>query len=178
MKLPKTDQFLLDLIYDFLDGVDDITHFLTSNRGGHVEILFGLENPVFKKYRMEHTKEGLRKLTYRLKKKGFIKDKDLEHNKAIIITKEGLSKALRASFKLRQDNKERSDGKWIMIIFDISKRDWRARNLLMSVLKNLGYKKLQHSVWITPYDVSEKTEKLLQFYDLDKYVKLFLIEKM
>lgn len=36
----------------------------------------------------------------------------------------------------------------------------------------------QQSVWITSYDVSEKTEKLMQLYSLDKYVKIFLIEKI
>jgi len=47
---------------------------------------------------------------------------------------------------------------------------------MRSILQNLGYKMFQKSVWITPYDVSEKTEKLLQLHYLDNYVKIFLIE--
>jgi len=45
-------------------------------------------------------------------------------------------------------------------------------------LCNLWYKLYQHSVWITPYDVSEKTEKLFQMHSLDKYVKIFLIKQI
>ena len=65
-----------------------------------------------------------------------------------------------------------------MVIFDIPQTHKKARNLLRSVLKNLGYKMFQQSVWVTPYDVSEKTETLLQHYSLDKYVKIFLTEDL
>ena len=70
------------------------------------------------------------------------------------------------------------DGKWIMIIFDIPQEYRKARNLLRSILQNLGYKMFQQSVWVTPYDVSEKTEMLLQKYLLDQYVKIFIIEEL
>ena len=42
----------------------------------------------------------------------------------------------------------------------------------------LEYKMFQQSVWISPFDISDKTEKLLQMYALDKYVKIFLIEEL
>ena len=65
-----------------------------------------------------------------------------------------------------------------MLIFDMPARNRKARNLLRSILQNLGYKMFQQSVWITPYDVSEKTESYLQMYSLDRYVKIFLIEEI
>ena len=65
-----------------------------------------------------------------------------------------------------------------MVIFDIPKKDEYKRGILRSVLQNLGYKMFQKSVWITPYDVFNKTEELFQFYFLDKYVRLFLIEEL
>ena len=73
---------------------------------------------------------------------------------------------------------KRKDGKWIMLTFDIPEKHTKARSLLRSVLYNLGYKMFQQSIWITPYDVSEKTEKLLQLYSLDQYVRIFLIEEL
>jgi len=65
-----------------------------------------------------------------------------------------------------------------MVIFDIPQKLNKSRNFLRSILKNLGYKMFQQSVWITPYDVSEKTEKLLQEYSIDQYVKIFIIEEL
>ncbi|MBI3631407.1 MAG: CRISPR-associated endonuclease Cas2 [Candidatus Staskawiczbacteria bacterium] len=65
-----------------------------------------------------------------------------------------------------------------MIAFDIPQKHRKARELLRSILENLGYKMFQQSVWVTSYDVSEKTERLLQAYSLDNYVKIFLVEKL
>ena len=95
----------------------------------------------------------------------------------MILTREGISKALKAGFASEKRVK-RKDGKWIMLMFDIPQTHRKARGLLNSILINLGYKMFQQSVWITPYDVSEKTEKLLQMYNLDKFVKIFLIEEI
>ena len=65
-----------------------------------------------------------------------------------------------------------------MLIFDMPSKNRKKRDLMRSILINLGYKMFQQSVWITPYDVSEKTEKLLQLYSLDNYVKILLIEEI
>ncbi len=177
MKIRISDQFLWDMVYPFLSAADNITDFLLSNRYRQMSILLGEENPVFRKYRNNKTKQQFDQLVYYLKKNNYIKVKNLEGKKAIMITKKGLSKVLKASFKL-EDQKKREDGKWVMIVFDIPQARRKARNLLRSVLLNLGYKMFQQSVWVTPYNVSEKTEKLLQRYSLDKYIKIFLIEQL
>ncbi len=84
---------------------------------------------------------------------------------------------MRSSFN-SEDKKRRKDGRWIMIIFDIPQKHQKARSLLRSILKNLGYKLFQQSVWISPYDIFEKTEKSLQFHSLDEYVRIFLVEEL
>ena len=52
------------------------------------------------------------------------------------------------------------------------------RDLLRENLYFLGYKMLQQSVWVCPYNVSKETEAVLRKYSLDPYVKLFLIEEI
>lgn len=177
MKIPITDQFLLDVVFNFLQATDDVLDFLLSNKYRQINILTGRENPIIRKYRKDKNSERFRQLIYNLKKNNYIKVKNLKNKKAIILTKKGLSKALKASFKVQERNK-RKDGKWLMIIFDIPQKHNKARSLLRSILQNLGYKMFQQSVWVTPYDVSDKTERLLQSYSLDQYVKVFLIEKL
>ncbi|MEK7124113.1 MAG: CRISPR-associated endonuclease Cas2 [Patescibacteria group bacterium] len=176
-KLPITDQFLLDLVFPFLNAADNIVDFLLSSRYRQVRIVMGNGNPIIRKYKKDKNRQKFNQLIYHLKKNNYIKVKNLESKKAIIITKEGLDKVLKASFKSEKKNK-RKDGKWVMIIFDIPQKHHKARSLLRSILQNLGYKIFQQSVWVTPYDVSEKTEKLLQSYSLDEYVKIFLIEEL
>lgn len=175
MKLPITDEFLWD-IYRLLDKTGDISNFILRRRRTIYDVLPD-SNLIFKKYRKQNNKIKFHQLIYYLKKNNYIKVKNLQNKQAIMITKEGLNKVLRASFKI-EGRAKRKDGKWIMLIFDIPQKYKKSRNLLTSVLHNLGYKMFQQSVWITPYDVSEKTEKLLQFYLLDDFIKIFLIEKV
>ena len=174
MKLPITDQFLWDLYYS-MPSAEGIVDFILNPRS--IKLMPGLRNPVFEKYRKEKGAKSLARLIYYLKVKNYIRIRNLEGKRAVILTKEGIGKILRASFKIEGKNK-RKDGKWIMIIFDVPKNREKSRELLRSILRNLGYKILQYSVWITPYDIFEKTEKLLQMHSLDKYVKIFLIEKL
>ncbi len=173
MKIPITDQFLLDI----LEVAGDVADYLTSNKYRQLDMLFGNENPVFAKYRKEKNKQRFSQLVYYLKRKNYIKVKDLKGKKAVMLTKEGLSKAL-ASKWIFKEKRKRKDGKWIMIVFDIPKNHPKARTLLRSIIKNLGYVLFQHSVWVTPYDVSEQTESLLQMHALERYVKIFLMEKL
>ena len=175
MRLNLTDKFLWD-IYNLFSKTGDILDSAFKYPTMY-NSLPGPKNPIFKKYRREKGAKEFSKLIYYLKRKGYIKIENLKNKKAILLTKDGISKALKASFKIEK-SKERRDGKWIMIIFDIPQKYKKHRELLRSILLNLGYRMFQQSVWISPYDISEKTEKLIQMYSLDKYVKIFLIEKI
>ena len=176
IKLSITDQFLWD-IYNELEKVGDVAHFFLRPRRTMGDIRQDSDAPWNRRYLKELSREQFAKLLYYLKRKNYIRVKNLENKKAIILTKQGLNKALKVSFTIK-DKSKRGDGKWIMIIFDVPEKYKKSRDLLRSILHNLGYKLFQKSVWITPYDVSEKTEKLLQMYSLDKYVKIFLIEEI
>ncbi len=175
MKLPITDQFLLDL----LEGTSDAVHFVLKRRRTFGDMLPGPKNPFPEKYRKLRNRQKFNKLIYYLKKNNFIRVKNLKGRQAILLTKKGKGKAIRASFKIEEEKyTKRKDGKWIMVIFDIPQNRKRDRILLRSVLKNLGYKLFQQSVWFNPYDVYEKTERALQFYSLDRYVRIFLIDEI
>jgi len=176
MRISITDKFLWD-VYDFLSSAGDVTGSIFRPYPTMRNSLPGIRNPIFSKYRKEKGKREFSNLIYYLKRKGYIKIKNLESKQAIILTKEGIDRALKASFKLDK-GKKRKDGKWVMLIFDVPVKHKRARELLRSVLQNLGYKMFQQSVWISPYDISGKTEKLIQMHSLDNYVKIFLIEEL
>jgi hypothetical protein len=174
MKVFITDEFLRD-VYSFLQEtgsvLDSLFVYPTMRNS-----LPGPKNPVFEKYKKERGMQNFDKLVYYLKKKGYIKVKSLDNKRGIILTKDGIDRAIKASFKL--DRKKRADGKWAMLIFDIPEKSRGSRSLLRGALKSLGYKLFQQSVWISPYDVSEKTEIFVQSHDLEKYVKIFLIEEI
>ena len=176
MKIPITDQFLLD-VYQELEKIGDIGHFFLHDRRTMRDVFKGIDTPWEGRYVKDFSREQFAKLIYYLKKNNYIKVKNLESKKAVILTKKGIDKVTKAHFKTdSQERMKRKDNKWIMIIFDIPEKFKLKRELLRSILIRLGYKIFQKSVWITPYDIHEKTEKLLQFHMLDIYVKIFLVE--
>ena len=174
MKISITDKFLWE-IYNVMHEAGEILDFTLNPRA--VKFMPGPNNPIFKKYRKEKGAKEFSKLIYYLKTRNYIKVKNLESKKGIMLTKEGINKALKASFII-EGKQKRKDGRWIMVIFDIPEKWRKSRNLLRSILRNLGYKLFQQSVWITPYDVSEKTDRAMQMYNLDEFVKIFLIEEL
>ena len=176
MKISITDQFLLDM-YSYLEGAVHTVALGIGPRRSILKMLSGNRNPFTEKYRTKMGSKEFAKLIYYLKTKNYIQAKSLKGKRGIMLTKEGMSKALKASF-LWEKKEKRKDGKWIMLTFDIPQKQVKARWLLRSVMENLGYRMFQQSIWVCPFDVSEKTEKLLQMYDLDRYVKIFLIEEL
>ena len=174
MRLPFTDQFLLD-VYNLIEKVDETFDLFGKRtmKDVYCPELYKLK----KKYQRKKARRQFSRLVYYLKKKGYIKIKNLEQKQAILITKKGADKILKIRFKARQ-KKKRTDGKWQMVIFDIPERKRSLRDLLRENLQLLGYKMLQQSIWVCPYDVSKETESIIRKYSLDSYVKLFLIEEI
>lgn len=178
MKLPITDQFLWD-IFNATSKTEDALRFLIHPPRTWGNVFWDTDDPIYKKYYKILNSKKFSRLIYHLKKSNCISIKGLEGNYALMLTKKGFNKAVRAQFNLENDNIEkREDGKWIMLIFDVPEKYKKSRELLRGILYKLKYKMFQQSVWISPYNVSERTEELLQEYSLDEFVKIFLIEEI
>lgn len=63
-------------------------------------------------------------------------------------------------FKALKEHKK-WDGKWRIIIFDVAEEKRNNRDFLRKRLKWLGFKELQKSVWIFPYDIRKDIEELM-----------------
>lgn len=179
MRLSLTEQFLLDL-YDIAEEIGDVFSVVLRPYPSmrNVGPDFGMKE-FWDKYKKGKNRKSFYNLLSNLKSKGYITAKNLEGKSGIMLTKNGLDKALKASFQLASNTKiKRKDGKWIMVIFDVPEKSKNKRELLRSILQNFGFKMFQKSAWISPYDVGEKTEKALQYHLLDNYVKIFLIEEL
>ena len=175
MKLPITDEILWSL-YNFLEGADEIFDaiFLSYPRSLR-------ECVALSKLRRKHARKRARRsfgqLIYYLKKKGYIKIKNLEGKRGVLLTKRGAEKVLKTKFKIEKKRK-RKDKKWLMVIFDIPEKKRGLRNLFRKYLQILGFKMLQQSAWVCPLDVLKDIESLIRRYALDPYVKIFLIEEI
>lgn len=101
-----------------------------------------------------------------------------EENYKIFLTKKGVLESIR--YKVDQQQKQKWDGKWRIIIFDVLENRRKIRDLLRNRLKWLGFKELQKSVWIFPYDARKEIEQILEVCHIDVIgdVRFLTVEKM
>jgi CRISPR-associated endonuclease Cas2 len=174
MRLPITDEFLWE-VFNLSQKVEDVLRFIGI---GHAKDAF--VPPEFDIKRIYEKKKARMKFSVfinYLKKKGYIKIKGLEPNQGIIITDKGLKKILETAIQ-KTKKKKRKDGKFLMVIFDIPERKRKLRDLFRKNLQALGFKFYQKSIWISPFDVFNQLEAIIRSFNLEKYVKIFLIEEV
>lgn len=54
-----------------------------------------------------------------------------------------------------KNQKRRWDGRWRMVVFDVPERRRSVRNRLRAVMSEIGFMRLQDSVWVYPYDCED-----------------------
>ena len=96
----------------------------------------------------------IRETTYRLKRKGLLVW-NIEKDR-LELTRKGRDTASRLRIGLLEIPKPRKwDGRWRIVIFDISEKRRRLRVQVRHLLQRLGFLRLQDSVWVHPYDCEE-----------------------
>ena len=129
-----------------------------------------------KKYR----KKSVENAFSRLKKQGCLEIQKSGHQVSIALTKEGRIKAGKFQINhLEIQRPKKWDRKWRVVIFDIIENGpgRTKRNGLRGFLFRLGFWRLQHSVWIHPFDCTQELALLREFFGLTtKEVRLLVVE--
>ncbi len=122
---------------------------------------------------------------YELKRCGYLEEIEIKNTKALKLTNKGKLRIIGIN------KKKKWDGLWRLVAFDIEEIRRKTRNVFRSKLVELGYKPLQKSLWICPYDVSEQLEELIDLLylkdnaryfvtkiisDQDEYLEMFKLE--
>ena len=122
---------------------------------------------------------SLRSALYRLKKQKLINISEKDGKTLIEITQKGKTRALKYKLeKMKIKKPKRWDKKWRVVIFDIPNNKTLARNVLRDKLKELGFYKLQKSVWIFPYKCRDEIDFIKEIYNIEPYINLILAEKI
>ncbi|OGD56606.1 hypothetical protein A2V71_00175 [Candidatus Berkelbacteria bacterium RBG_13_40_8] len=110
---------------------------------------------------------------YRLKETGYLTEIEKEGRKKYISTLKGKIKILAY---LKKDKKW--DKKWRIVVFDIPETKKEMREFFRGRLHDLGFRKMQDSVWISPYNIADKVEELIEFCNAKKYAHYLLVEEL
>ena len=96
---------------------------------------------------------SFRRAVQAVDEKGWIVAKQTGDNISVRLTKRGQAELLK--YELGQKKLQSSgswDKKWHVLAFDIPETRRRLRDRVRRTLRALGFQRLQHSVWIYPYE--------------------------
>lgn len=77
---------------------------------------------------------------------------------------------------LRNKKKRRWDNRWRVIIFDIPEKRRETRDRLRIIMRDLGFVRLQDSVWVYPYDCEDLMALLKADLKLGSAVLYMIVE--
>ncbi|MCX6812557.1 MAG: CRISPR-associated endonuclease Cas2 [Candidatus Berkelbacteria bacterium] len=111
-----------------------------------------------------------------LKKIGAIKIVIENKEKFVEISPIGFKKLKEFSSKIEIPRPEKWDKMWRIVIFDIKEKLRSSRDSLRLKLKNLGFIKIQKSVYIFPFPCTEEISTLSKSLGVEKSVTIFIAE--
>ncbi|MBI4135275.1 CRISPR-associated endonuclease Cas2 [Candidatus Uhrbacteria bacterium] len=121
------------------------------------------------KKRRQLLKEQRQYLHY-LKRQELIEMKKIGERLEVRLTEKGWAEALRNNIK--STTKRCKNGVCYFVIFDVPEKERRVRNTLRDFLKECGFKKIQHSVWMTDREVLKSLQALLQRRKLEQWIRI------
>lgn len=119
---------------------------------------------------------GYYKSVHNLKKRGVVKIFQKNGEKLIQLTAKGQIEALLA--KAVTPVKQKWDGKWRLILFDIPESSRDKRDLIRWILKKNNFIKLQASVFISPYAIRREAIEYLKKTKLIDYIRILRSDEL
>ncbi|MFZ5366596.1 MAG: CRISPR-associated endonuclease Cas2 [Patescibacteria group bacterium] len=127
----------------------------------------------------EYKRKRLGQVLKRLHKQKLVEVVEVEGAPVVRITQNGMVKALNFKLGQMEIKKPKSwDRKWRIVIFDIPEIQRAYRDIFRQHLKNLGFYRLQESVFVYPYPCFDEVEFLRQIYQVGFGVSYILAEKI
>lgn len=114
---------------------------------------------------------------YDLKKRKIIEIKDIGDNTRILLTEKGKKKKLEYDLdKIKIYNKNKWDGKWRFLMFDIPESRKNAREAFRDKLKQLGFFQFQKSVWVYPYQCQDEIDFISEVFEIAPYITIITVK--
>lgn len=115
----------------------------------------------------------------RLIKQGLVRFENKDGKKFVTLTEKGQLLVKKYEFQEKKIKRPKKwDKKWRVVIFDIKEYRRKTRDKLRITLINLGFVKLQNSVWVFPYDCEDIIVMLKADFRIGKDVLYMTVDKI
>lgn len=130
--------------------------------------------------KVKFTKKEFKNALNNLKRQKFIKIiNEKSGNFKIKLTNKGKKRVYKISLeKVAIRRPKKWDKKWRIVIFDVPTEYNSAREALRKKMKEFGFKQLQKSVWIHPFECEDEILFVAEVFGVEKYVEIITAEKM
>lgn len=120
----------------------------------------------------------LRRNLKRLYEQKLVEVVDEKGQEVVRLTQKGHTKYLR--FKMEDWSNENKgwDGKWRVVIYDISKLKKDKQECFRRMLKQMNFWPLQESVYLTPYKCQEAINYLREYFNIGEEVMILEVSKL
>lgn len=122
--------------------------------------------------------QNYHRTVYRLRQGGFIKKEDDIYKLTSLGEKEAFFSFLKTAEYISPNNIGVWDKKWRIIFFDVPEKKRRYRDELRSMLKVIGFKEFQKSIWIYPYKVPMFLKEILFEEGIKRYTRLITTDSI
>lgn len=138
----------------------------------------GVLRPFLAKYKRQRQYQA-KKAFARLIENGFLTIQKTDRGSFAILTEKGrdyMNRLELRNYKIQKP--KRWDKKWRLVIFDISEKRKKLRNQARATLRQLGFLRLQDSVWVYPYDCEEVIVLLKTQLRIGKEILYIIADKI
>lgn len=118
-------------------------------------------------------KEGIR---YLEKQKLITGKQNYDGSVIVSLSEKGKLRALNLKFKLLSHKKEKWDKKWRIVAFDIPNERRKGRRALRYRLEAAGFRELQESLFIYPYNCEQEIRDFIKLFKLEDCVRFGILD--
>jgi phenylacetic acid degradation operon negative regulatory protein len=119
------------------------------------------------------SKQAVRSAVSRMCHSGLLKAKRVKGKSYYSLTKKGQSLLIKGADRIFQRRNASWDESWSIVTYSIPERLRRARDTLRIELSWLGYGPLSEATWISPYDLNEEVQEIVERLKITEYIHVF-----
>ncbi len=113
----------------------------------------------------------LRRILYYMKSRDLVQYSSRDYEHGILLTDKGKKRLQQASYEaISIPTPSKWDNRWRLVFYDIPENQKSRRNALNLKLKQLGFKQLQISIWVHPYQSRAEIEVVCEALKVREYV--------
>jgi phenylacetic acid degradation operon negative regulatory protein len=120
--------------------------------------------------------QAVRSTLSRMARKGWLKSRTAGRYSFYSLTPKSIRLLEEGAQRIFQPRADPWDGRWHLLVYSIPEAKRHLRRRLQRRLRWLGFGTLNHATWISPRDLHDEVEQVVNGFNIHPYVDLFVAE--